>query len=826
MVLPPVKPRTLAVLLLVPGLHALAREVDSALGLVVGSGLQRPLVGTSLVGILWGRMGSIGVGVGLWLLVVAATVAALAFLRARSKCAGVAEGVDPRPERVALGVSRAAWAEALDSEVCTVLPLLLRPLITLLAVGSVLVTPAYPYAFTLPVGLSQDLGIAQDALALATILALRLGPLPRASLRLSAPGGGVVFFVTALVYGATVPDWALRWEGHPGNEPKYLRQAVALGHQLSFDAEGVSAEMERLPAIPILEAIPRALGVVVRETGLLLSAGPSALDRQSIRATKITRQTIRGKDGGVYYVLAPGPSLLLAPTLRMDRALNLARGEEGRVAVSVLGFALLGAALVAVLFLLARDATGQPGLSAAVAFGFALTPPFVFFYYQFYPEMPGALALALLFRALAFGKPWRGAPGLGLGLVLAFLPWLHQKFLPVFGVLIVTAAFVAWRDRWSRSGWWLLLTPQVVSGLLTLFYNFGVTGCARPDALYLAWGPAGVTTERMGQGILGLLLDARFGILPYAPVFALALAGLLLGGSAVKRLAVIFPAALVYYATVASADNWAGAVCNLGRYFMPVAPVFVVLVALAVAKVRSRRGAIALVLALVAWTGLFTVALRMDPVAANDSGLLLAKSSFVDGNVYIPNLFIRHWSDGSPGLAVRTAVFSVGILLLSLALVRARRAEGLGSPLAAAGGALAFVFVAGFVLERWPTARTAPVFPDALSVGNGVVVRVLGPALVREDRAELRAGSTEVLVRRPAEVSDVTLLTGGDGRLDLPGVAPFLLRPRGAFVRVPLPGGERVRGEGEGDVLYSRLSTQAEKGWVLRPAPDSGNPEP
>ena len=38
--------------------------------------------------------------------------------------------------------------------------------------------------------------------------------------------------------------------------------------------------------------------------------------RDAIRATRITRQTIRGKDGGVYYVLAPGPSLLLAPALR------------------------------------------------------------------------------------------------------------------------------------------------------------------------------------------------------------------------------------------------------------------------------------------------------------------------------------------------------------------------------------------------------------------------------------------------------------------------------------------------------------------------------
>ena len=54
-----------------------------------------------------------------------------------------------------------------------------------------------------------------------------------------------------------------------------------------------------------------------------LLQGPRAVGREAIRATRITRQTIGGKDGGVYHVLAPGPSLLLAPTLRIDRALNL-----------------------------------------------------------------------------------------------------------------------------------------------------------------------------------------------------------------------------------------------------------------------------------------------------------------------------------------------------------------------------------------------------------------------------------------------------------------------------------------------------------------------
>ncbi len=88
--------------------------------------------------------------------------------------------------------------------------------------------------------------------------------------------------------------------------------------------------MEELPTRPLGESIPAAAATLGRESwadGASLFAGDAG--RDAIRATRITRQTIRGKDGGVYYVLAPGPSLMLAPALRLDRAINLAAGRAG-----------------------------------------------------------------------------------------------------------------------------------------------------------------------------------------------------------------------------------------------------------------------------------------------------------------------------------------------------------------------------------------------------------------------------------------------------------------------------------------------------------------
>ena len=695
-----------------------------------------------------------------------------------------------------------------------------------LALLSVAVRPSYPYGFTLPVALTQDWGIGQDAAALAAILALRLP-----ALRFPGPRAVEVFALSFLAYAVLVPDWAWRWEGHPGNEPKYLRQAVALGHGLTFDAEGVSATMEDLPVRSLAESLPAAAATLGRESWEMARAlSRGDVGRDAIRASRITRQTIRGKDGGVYYVLAPGPSLMLAPALRADRAINLARGEPGRVAVSVLLWCALAALLVTALFQLVRDATGRRGLAAALAFGFAVTPPFLFYFFQLYPEMVGALVMAVAFRTLALRpEGLRRHPWL-FGGMLATLPWLHQKFLPVWLVLVATALWACWRQR-SEAGWRSvagLLVPTAASLYLTALYNFAITGSVRPDALFLAWGPGGVTSARVGQGVLGLLLDARYGILPYVPILMLAAAGLVLGGA--RRFAVVMPAAAVYYLTVASADNWAGAVCNLGRYFMPVAPLAVALVGIAIDRVtrpaeRASRGAVALLLILAAWTGLFAVALWRDPHAANDSALLLAKSTFADGHQYIPDLFLRRWSDAAPGLWARLAAWLAGLAGIAWWLRRVAsssragpRARRLAARHPRGGG--------GVRARGRPAARAAGPGsgPARRSPGRcgsrprtTPVLFVSGAARVREDEAILGPGAVELLLRAPVAASSLRVTVGGPGGvLRATGLPPLVLRPTGSLLELPFVPYHEVRGRDGRRVAFSRTSLTLEGEAVLR----------
>ena len=791
-------------------LHGLARELDRALGLV----LKAELPGTALVPELGRALAADGVAalgrVAAWVGLGLAAWVVLALWRSRR--------------------DGAPLAAALEREAVLFGPLLLRPSLTLLALAAVAIRPAYPYGFTLPVALTQDWSLGQDAAALAVIVALACP-----TVRIPVPRNGELFLVAFLGYAALAPAWAFRWEGHPGNEPKYLRQAVALALSGRFDAEGVSAAMEELPTRGAVEIVGDAVRTFAVESRAMISAvlrGDAG--RGAIRATRITRQTVRGKDGGVFYVLAPGPSLMLAPTLRADRAVNRARGESGRVALTTLAWCALGALLVVALRGLVSDATGRAGLATALALGFGVLPPFLFFFYQYYPELVGALVLAVAFRALALRpENLRRHPWL-FGWLLASLPWLHQKFLPVWAVLTVTALCVLWSSR-ARSidaepgplspagAGWRLLVPQAVGLYLVALYNFAITGSVRPDALFLAWGPAGVTGARVGQGVLGLLLDARYGILPYVPLLLLALAGLAGGGA--RRFAVVLPSAAAYYLTVASADNWSGAVCNLGRYFMPVAPLAVALTALALARATGdastaagRRGAVALGLVLAAWSALFASALWRDPQAANDSAVLLARSTYADGSQYLPNLFIRHWSDAAPGLWARIAAWLVAASLLALGMRRA------GSPQRALLALALVVLALGLALERWPSTRSAPVHADGLvapAASGDTLVFFGGAVRVREDEVVVGPGAVDLLVRqRPekggAPATRLPAVVGGAGVLRLEGLAPLALRTSGALLDLPLITYHGVSGGDGRRAVFSRLRITVSGQGVMR----------
>jgi hypothetical protein len=202
----------------------------------------------------------------------------------------------------------------------------------------------------------------------------------------------------------------------------------------------------------------------------------------------------------------------------------------GGAAAVELFLAALAALAVALGYRLARHVVPDPwALAAAAAVG--LSPPFLAYGSAVYPELTAGAALAgaaVLAIRLDTRPGWPAA--FGCFALLGALPWLGIKFVPAGLVIGFFAARALWRAR-RRT----LAVGTVELSLFSVAVYVGVN-----EALY--HGPTPYAADVEGQAatdasfpggyierayrLVALFLDREYGLLRWAPVFALAFAGL------------------------------------------------------------------------------------------------------------------------------------------------------------------------------------------------------------------------------------------------------------------------------------------------------------
>jgi hypothetical protein len=354
---------------------------------------------------------------------------------------------------------------------------------------------------------------------------------------------------------------------------------------------------------------------------------------------------------------------------------------------------LLLAALVAWLAVLSRTLayrlTSDPQASL-LAWAAVVGPPAAFYAFHIYTEGPSAFALAGALFLL--GGASAGTPAaVTAALLAASLPWLHTKMILAAGALGVLA-LLRLRGR-------PLLTFVGVAAIgvaaYLLFFRW-IYGSASPLAVYGGTLPADMA-GRPSQAAVGLLLDRSFGLLPHAPVFILALAGVV---PLLRRpWREVWPLVLVGAAVVLPVLDWRmwwGGQCPPGRFLVPLLPVAGVLIAARAARDGDGAGPRGLLhwrWPLLAW-GFALLGLAVaEPgrlLLLNRAGrptrLWAALSGAGDLGRYLPSL------SRPDGAEARVAALWCGALLLLLVLDhlaahrdRVDRAfRGLGLPLALA----------------------------------------------------------------------------------------------------------------------------------------------
>jgi hypothetical protein len=158
--------------------------------------------------------------------------------------------------------------------------------------------------------------------------------------------------------------------------------------------------------------------------------------------------------------------------------------------------------------------------------------------------------------------------------------------------------------------------------------------------------------------------------------------------------------------------------------------------------------------------------------------------------------------------------------LAAAALLRAR------SALRVLAGAAAVLLVAGLLLERWPTSRTAPAPNRSLAVDASTRVLFEGAVRMRGEDAILGPGAVTLLVRMAAPGAtpppSLRAVVGGDGVFQAAGRPPFALRSTGGLVDLPLVAYHEVAGRDGRTAAFARARVAVSGQAVLRVAGGEG----
>ncbi len=454
----------------------------------------------------------------------------------------------------------------------------------------------------------------------------------------------VLFGVAALLYLATGLFYAKRLQA-AGDEPHYLIMAQSLWQDGDLDLRGNYYNKDYLAYNP----------------------GPIEPHYGAPR-----------KDGTPFPAHNPGLPALLAPAYALG----------GRAACVAL-LALLAAWLVTEVYRLALALTKDRD-AALVAWVASLGPPLWFYSFHLYTEVPSALAIVLALR-LSLDTSTR-ARGALLAALIATLPWLHVKMIPV--ALVLGIVSLARLRRPAVEGF---VATAIATAALFLGYYQMVFGRPTPLAIY-----GGLPRDMDGPPIvtlLGLLLDRSYGLLPHAPIFILAIASL--PALARERRFAYAAVALAVVAPLLAWRMWWGGMCPPARFIVPILPLMAVAVAHRVAAcgrglARWRWPLVAIGLAL----GAYMVRRPVDRLLLNRRDRPTRVWTWLEGDVdlghYLPSLVSPDPEE------LKLAAVWIAVLGALLMLDRlARERERVDRLFRSLGFALALMLAVGAATDYW-----------------------------------------------------------------------------------------------------------------------------
>ncbi len=214
---------------------------------------------------------------------------------------------------------------------------------------------------------------------------------------------------------------------------------------------------------------------------------------------------------------------------------------------------------------------------------FALSMPLLLYSCRIYTEVAAALFVVYAFRKIVMQKTdiW---DLFSIGLGIACLPWLHDKYIGFSALLLVMFLFRCRRNLRIPP---LILfgAPILVSACFLMRYYYLLFGVFYPVNMHpgFSWGS-------FTNASLGLILDQNHGLLPYSAFYFFAFPGVVFMWRKKRKdgfWLILF--ILYFYIMIASFKEWWGGACPPGRYLVPILGFFIPFVARGIyCLVKSR----------------------------------------------------------------------------------------------------------------------------------------------------------------------------------------------------------------------------------------------
>lgn len=487
------------------------------------------------------------------------------------------------------------------------------------------------------------------------------------------------------------------------------------------------------------------------------------------------RHVSLGVLGQEYSFHGPGVSVLTLPAFAL-----------GGAPAARLCIALLVACSSGLLWSSIRRLTSSSDAAWVGWAAFVMSAPLSLNGTMIYPDGPGAVATIIglwaLIRAERNDLPPDWALALA-GLALATLPWLHLRLALVAVCLGAGLFLVLARRHDGLSRIACLFAAPLVGATLLFASSWVMFGTLDPTSVFRQQAAGSLAAAP--TGLIGMLFDQEYGLLPYAPCFALAPFGMALLWRRQPIVTATAGAIAAGTLLVSASWVWWGGQSAPARFLVPILPVL----ALGVGAMWTTTG---LTIRSFIGVGLALAASLSALMATADEGAHAINAPDGRGSIFewlcpsidlssaLPSLFRSGATTRSE--ATVALIWVLVFVLASVAvytLVRVRRATPL--PLAAATSVVACSLASALVwswrdVSPWTESRAEL----ALLLAGGsrwlpTTLMVPGPGVVSRTELFSTVSISAPRSQPPSALLHVPMLPAGRYRIDVDPASPRAL---------------------------------------------------